>query len=331
MQEKASFNAIHVPSKLMRKASIPVEFEHYANPMVHLVTGKTISSYKQLMNNPATAEVWQIAFGKDFGGMAQGNNKTGQRGTNTMFVMTRDEVAHTLAVGQFFTYANPVVDYQPQKEDPYRIGITAGGSFLKYEGNASVRMANLDMAKMHWNSVISTKGVKYMCLDIKNFYLTTKLEYFEYMKMPLLLFPLQTIKQYNLTDLAINGWVHIEMRHVVWGLAQAGILANKRLHRKLAPFGYVECANTPGLWRHETRPISFTLVLDNFGMKYVNKEDVDHLIASIKTTYSLTKDWTGNLYCGIALEWDYKNSHVDILMLGYIRKKLQEYEHTMPK
>ncbi len=49
------------------------------------------------------------------------------------------------------------------------------------------------------------------------------------------------------------------------------------------------------------RPISFTLVVDDFGVKYVNKDDVDHLIASIKSTYTLTKGWTGNLYCGIAL------------------------------
>ena len=99
LQEKAPFNAIHVPTKLMHEASIPVKFEHYANPMVHLVTGKTISSYKQLMNNPATAEVWQTAFGKDFGSMAQGNNKTGQRGMKAMFVMTHNEVAHALATG----------------------------------------------------------------------------------------------------------------------------------------------------------------------------------------------------------------------------------------
>ena len=202
---------------------------------------------------------------------------------------------------------------------------------LKYEGNASVRTADLDTAKMHWNSVISTKGAKYMCLDIKKLLSHRQIEYFEYMKMPLLLFPLWTIEQYNLTDLEINSWVHIEMRRVVWGLAQAGILANNCLRRKLAPFGYVECENTPGLWHHETRPIAFTLVGDDFGVKYVNKEDVDHLIASIKTTYSLTKDWTGNLYYGIALEWDYKNGHVDISMPGYIRKKLQEYGHTMPK
>ena len=62
---------------------------------------------------------------------------------------------------------HPVVDYQPQKEDPYRIRITAGGNLLKYEENASLRMANLDTAKMHWNSVVNTKGEKYMCLDIK--------------------------------------------------------------------------------------------------------------------------------------------------------------------
>ncbi len=43
------------------------------------------------MHDMATAEVWQTAFGKDFGGMAQGCNKTGQKGTNTIFVMTHDD------------------------------------------------------------------------------------------------------------------------------------------------------------------------------------------------------------------------------------------------
>jgi hypothetical protein len=92
------------------------------------------------------------------------------------------------------------------------------------------------------------------------------------------------------------------MRNLVWGLPQAGILANKRPRRKLAPFGYHESANTPGLWRHESRPLTFTLVVNNFGVKFVNKADVDHLIASIKKTYTLTEDWTGGLYCGIMLE-----------------------------
>jgi hypothetical protein len=113
-------------------------------------------------------------------------------------------------------------------------------------------------------------------------------------------------------------------------LPQARILANKKLRQKLAPFGYHKCVETPGLWKHDSRPLTFTLVVDDFGVKYESKEDADHLIASIKSTYKLTKDWTGNLYCGISLDWDYINQTVDISMLGYIKKKFQEYNHMLP-
>jgi hypothetical protein len=310
----------------------PPHFEHFTCPMVHPTTGKTISNYKKLMHNPVTANTWQTAFEKDFGGMAQGDNKTVQKGTtNAMFVMTHDEIRHVLCNGKKFTYGNPVVDYRPQKDNPHWICITAGGNLITYESSPSVQTADLDTAKLYWNSVISTKGAKYMCLNIKNFYLTARLEYFEYMHMPLNLFPIWIQNQYNLKTLAYKGYVHLEIRHTIWGLPQAGILANKRLRCKLVMFGYFEHVNTPGLWYHKSRPISFTLVVNDFGIKYVNKKDVDHLVASIKLTYKLTKDWTGNLYWGIALDWDYVNRTVNILMPGYIKKKLQEYNHVRSK
>jgi hypothetical protein len=53
--------------------------EHLAMPMVHPTMGETISSYKKLMHDPATRDIWQTAFGKDFEGMAQGDSKTGQQ------------------------------------------------------------------------------------------------------------------------------------------------------------------------------------------------------------------------------------------------------------
>jgi hypothetical protein len=101
-------------SDTSRKAIQP---EHFACPMVNPITGETISSYKNLMNDPAMSETWQTAFGKDFGGISHGDNNTGQKGTNAMFVMTYDKIHHVLATGQKFTYSNPVIDYQPQKED----------------------------------------------------------------------------------------------------------------------------------------------------------------------------------------------------------------------
>jgi hypothetical protein len=77
-----------------------------------------------------------------------------------------------------------------------------------------------------WNSVHSTEGAKYMCLDIKNFYLTAPLDRFEYMKMPIALFLAWIVKQYNLTQYVLNGFIYLEMQRAVWGLPQAGILAN---------------------------------------------------------------------------------------------------------
>jgi hypothetical protein len=101
------------------------------------------------------------------------------------------------------------------------------GNSITYDGELSVCTADINTAKLHWNSVVSTPNAKYMCLYIKIFYLTAALEYFKYMKMPLALFPSWIFEQYDLKTHAKDGWVHLEMRPAVWGLPQAGILANK--------------------------------------------------------------------------------------------------------
>jgi hypothetical protein len=70
--------AIYTPERLKPKKQ-GLNFEQVAMPTVHPTTGKTISSYKKLMHDPATSKIWQTAFGKGFGGMAQGDNKTKQK------------------------------------------------------------------------------------------------------------------------------------------------------------------------------------------------------------------------------------------------------------
>jgi hypothetical protein len=110
-----------------------------------------------------------------------------------------------------------------------------------------------------------------MCLDRKKNYLTEALKYYEYMKIPLALFSRWIIEQYDLSKHQLDGWVHLEMRQAVWGLPQAGISANNKLKGKLALFGYHKCIDTPGLWKHKSRPLTFTLVMDDFGVKYEKK------------------------------------------------------------
>ena len=87
-----------------------------------------------------------------------------------------------------------------------------------------------------------------MCLDLKSFYLSVPLEQYEYMHIPIGMFPVWTINQYDLLTKVVQGYVYLEMRRAVWGLPQAGILANKLLRKRLAPKGYYECKQTPSLW-----------------------------------------------------------------------------------
>jgi hypothetical protein len=124
--------------------------------------------------------------------------------------MTHAEIAN-IPKDRTVTYARVVVDFRLQKEDPHRIRITAGGNLINYPGELSTWTADLTTSKLMWNSVLSTEGAKYMCLDIKNFYLSTPLDRFEYMKIPLALFPKWTSDQYDLTKHAQNGFVYLEM------------------------------------------------------------------------------------------------------------------------
>ena len=82
-----------------------------------------------------------------------------------------------------------------------------------------------------------------MCLDISLFYLTSNLDYYEYMKMPLNLFPQWFINRYDLNTHAVDGMVLIEMRKAVYGLPQAAILANRKLRCKLEPHRYLKHKN----------------------------------------------------------------------------------------
>ena len=218
-----------------------------------------------------------------------------------------------------------MVDYRPQKADPNRVRITAGGNLIIYPGELTTRTADLTTAKVLWNSVVSTPGAKFMGIDIKSFYLTAPLDRYEYMKMPLSIFPEHTKKDYNMEANAIDGFVYLEIRRAIYGLPQGGILSNKLLRKRLAPEGYYEVAHTPGLWRHISRPISFSLVVDDFGVKYVGKEHADHLLEILHRHYKTSIDWKGSLYCGITLDWNYDKRYLDISMPGYIDKVRQRF------
>ena len=76
---------------------------------------------------------------------------------------------------------------------------------------------------------------------------------------------------------------------------------------------------------------TFTLVVDDFGVKYHNTTDALHIINSLKEQYSITIDWIGKLYIGITLHWNYKKGLLDLSMPGYIEQDFNKFTHPPPR
>ena len=91
---------------------------------------------------------------------------------------------------------------------------------------------------------------------------------FEYMWLKLTDIPERIIIEYKLREIATeDGYVYCEIRKGMYGLPQAGIIAQELLQECLAQVGYHQSKIVPGLWTHETRDICFTLVVDDFAIK----------------------------------------------------------------
>jgi hypothetical protein len=173
-------------------------------------------------------------------------------GSNTTFLIPRNAVPK----GKIVTYGRCVVDIHPKKTETHRVRLAVGGNLIQYPGDVSTRSADLTTSKCLWNSTISTECANYMCLDVKNFYLGTPMDSFEYMLIPIKLVPQEIIMQYNLLPLVSDDHVYIEAHKDMYELPQADILANQLLALRLAIHDYHHIKFTPGLWQHATRPIN---------------------------------------------------------------------------
>jgi hypothetical protein len=144
--------------------------------------------------------------------------------------------------------------------------------------------------------------------------------------------PEEIIVEYKLREMVTeDGSVYIQANKGMYGLPQSGLLANELLKKQLNRHGYRQSKLVPGLWKHDTKPIQFTLVVDDLGIKYTNKEDVKHLQQVLEEHYKITTDWDGKRYIGITLDWDYKRRHVHLTMPGYIAAALQQFQHKLRK
>ena len=203
--------------------------------------------YRHLIKGPER-RIWDISFANELGNLDQGIREV--KGKNTVMFIPKSKVSKDKKV----TYGKIGCEMKPEKEEKERTILKVGGNLLDFTGNLSAPTASVTTAKCVFNSVVSTPRAKCLLEDINNFYLKNILSDPEFMQIPLKITPQEIIDTYDINALVENqGWIYMRIKKGMYGLKQAGIIANQELVKYMAPFGYHPVKHTPGLWVHNSR------------------------------------------------------------------------------
>ncbi len=205
------------------------------------------------------------------------------------------------------------------------------------------------------NSVVSTLAF-FGTLDLTDFYLGSSLSVSQYIKIyvnlgtplsapqyikiyvksfppPAVLSRLGRLDVFIKHDASGKPYVFFRIEKILYGLKEAGKLSNLRLVGLLASFGFFE-TTTPGFFRHVSRPISFVLVVDDFGVKYHSKVDFDYLVSCLTTLYQVKSHPTGTKFLVFTIKHDRIPGTLVVSYPGYVASllaRLRPHGVTQPR
>ena len=125
-------------------------------------------------------------------------------------------------------------------------------------------------------------------------------------------------------------YVYCRIKRGMYGLKQAERLAYDALLISLKKHGYAPDKYSPNIWVYETRDTKCCLCVDDFGVKYTSKADVQYLINALQENYDITIDWSGQAFYSLDLKLNYVQGYVDISMRNFVIKTLQKLQHAFP-
>jgi hypothetical protein len=286
------------------------------------------AEYEELANNKTTGHKWRKSNADKIYWLTAGRGNI--TGTNTISFCYR----HEIPPGKTVTYIRDVCADRPKKEVPERVRWTGGGDRVQYDGNTNTQTADLITVKTLIHSTISTPNARAICFDLKDFYLGTPMDEPEWILVLVTMIPDEVMKYYSLYDkvACIQGrkYIYARVDKGMYGLAQAGKLANNYLKTSLQPNGF-DTTVIPGLWTDTTSDLAFALVVDDFLVRYTNKEHKDRLLAVLRTRYKVTVDEGDERFVGMTIQWDYEGGTVCLSMPGYIQRILERFSHPPPK
>ncbi len=210
---------------------------HHAMAVMDANTSKLVN-YRQLMRSAKHRQALSLSSANKFGRLANGIGGRIKNPTDTIEFICQHEVPTERM--KDVTYRQFVCTVRPEKAEPNQTHFTVGGDRINYPGKVATPTAEMLVAKMLFNSIISTKGARFMTMDISNFYLMTPLHRPKFIHAKLSNIPDEVIEEYKLREKATkNGSVYIKAKQGLYGLPQSGLLANEHLKKRLNKHGYI--------------------------------------------------------------------------------------------
>jgi hypothetical protein len=216
---------------------------------------------------------------------------------------------HEIPAGTKMMYYNPVLTKKLKNgEYVYRVRGTAGGNNSSYEGDTAAYVADMTTFKILCNKTISDEGKRMSTADISDMYLHSQLEEPEYMWIRLCDIPPATIQHFDIKSRTALGAtkVAVRIKGGMYGLPQAGLLAQKKLVKVLYDNDYYMCKSTICLFKHRTLATEFVLTVDDFAISHKPSE-LQHLLDALKSVYPITFETGTHIidYIGFKAEFNY--------------------------
>jgi hypothetical protein len=204
----------------------------------------------------------------------------------------------------------------------------AGGDRLECPYSCAAPAASMTLVKCLLNAVVS-EDAHFGTLDIADYYLGADVpeDDMQSLKMCLGDYPSSLLDELGLSDFLQSDktgktFFHANIVKTVPGLKNSGLLSQNRLLRHLASCGHHQTA-TPMLFRHHSRGVSFTLVVDDFGVKRTSLDDFHHLQTSLELLHLVTSSPTGTRCLGFDIDYDRPNRVMSLSLDGHVQKLLK--------
>jgi hypothetical protein len=196
---------------------------HEANKAINPDTGH-LAELPELLKS-SHGHRWNHANALEWGRLADGYPPHIPKGQNILRFIRHDAISPHRH--KDITYFRQVTADKPFKAEKERVRITAGGDRINYPYEVTTKTSDLTTVKILVNSTISTDNARWMTVDISDFYLsTTNMQRSKYARIALNKIPQEIIDLYDLESLAKDGHIYVNINGGIYGLPQAGRLAN---------------------------------------------------------------------------------------------------------